>query len=181
MFLKKGIGRDIAIKLSQCGVNVIAIGRSLNDLDSLKEKTNCKIIQLDLSDWKKTREAVKDIDNVDFLINNAGQTLRKSLLNTSYEDLNRILDINFKACMNLTQIFVRKMVESGKPGSIVNVSSLCGLVGGTFNFEVYTHIIVNNYRSNGSFSLLCFKRCYGCLYSSCSYGVWKVQYKNQQC
>jgi short-subunit dehydrogenase len=46
----KGIGKDIAMLLSECGANVVAISRSLEDLEALKKLIHCEIIVADLED-----------------------------------------------------------------------------------------------------------------------------------
>ncbi|CAC5419893.1 DCXR [Mytilus coruscus] len=96
----KGIGRAIAKTLAKYGAETFALSRTQADLDSLiSEVPNIKVINVDLQDWDKTKEEVSKIGHIDLLVNNAGT-------------------------FNVSQIIAKRMIENGKGGSIVNISSI---------------------------------------------------------
>ena len=67
-------------------------------------------------------------DNVDVLVNNAGSELNRTYDETTVEEWNRVLDIDLKGPWLMCKHLVPKMVEAGS-GSVINISSLNGLVG----------------------------------------------------
>ena len=124
----KGIGRAIALRLANMGANVHAISRTKSDLDSLKEEcTDIDVYNVDIADWDKTRSVLQSIGPVEMLVNNAGVVYPSAFLETSKDQLDNQLDINFKAAFNISQVVAKGMVERGKGGSIVNMSSAVGI------------------------------------------------------
>ena len=65
---------------------------------------------------------------VDVLVNNAGSELNKTYSDTTVEEWDRVLDTDLKGPWLLCKHFVPAMVERGS-GSVINISSLNGLVG----------------------------------------------------
>lgn len=86
-------------------------------------------IQCDLGNWERTREVVGAIDSVDLLVNNAGISALDKFLDVKKEDLDRMLDINFKAVFNVGQVVANSMVKRNSCGAIVNVSSAASMQG----------------------------------------------------
>nr|CAI5862093.1 unnamed protein product [Callosobruchus analis] len=126
----KGIGKDIAIQLSKCGAKVIAVGRSKDLLIALKkEMSSIEIIELDISDWTATEQAIRNAAPIDLLVNNAGVGMIKSLATVTEDDVNSIFDLNVKALINVTKLAIQNMVERNVSGSIVNISSQASLAG----------------------------------------------------
>ncbi|KAJ8973456.1 hypothetical protein NQ317_013450, partial [Molorchus minor] len=93
-------------------------------------------ITLDISNWNKTKEVLRDIGAVDLLVNNAGEGLIKALQDVEEEDIDRIFDINVKALINVTQSVTEDLLRRKLLGSIVNLSSQAALVG-LLNHTVY--------------------------------------------
>lgn len=88
----------------------------------------------DEQDWQNVVEQTKTtFGKIDVLVNNAGITMRKSLLDTSVEDYMRILKINQLSVFLGMKAVIPSMQEA-KQGSIINVSSLNGLVGGAIGY-----------------------------------------------
>ena len=68
-----GIGRTLSKKLHEMGVEVYALSRTLETLESLqKECPGIHIIQQDIAKWDETRQKVLDLPVMDMLVNNAG-------------------------------------------------------------------------------------------------------------
>ncbi|XP_071128460.1 L-xylulose reductase-like [Mytilus edulis] len=120
-----GFGREIAKRIAECGAETFALSRTQEDLDSLKsEVPNINIINVDLQDWDKTREEVNKIGHIDLLVNNAGVICRIPFIDTPKEEIDRLYDVNVKAVFNVSQVIAKRMIEKGKGGSIVNISSI---------------------------------------------------------
>ncbi|OPL32861.1 hypothetical protein AM593_05034, partial [Mytilus galloprovincialis] len=140
----KGFGREIAKRIAECGAETFALSRTQEDLDSLKsEVPNINIINVDLQDWDKTREEVRKVGHIDLLVNNAGVICRIPFIDTPKEEIDRLYDVNVKAVFNVSQacpfawfeyyldsilflfeVIAKRMIEKGKGGSIVNISSI---------------------------------------------------------
>lgn len=121
----RGIGRAVTKALTDRGTKVYALDKTAVNLESLKsEIPSVETICVDLSDWEATRETVKAIEAVDFLVNNAGITLIKSFLETTKEDIDCILEVNVKALINVSQMVGAKMIKRHKGGAVVNFSSI---------------------------------------------------------
>ena len=89
-------------------------------------------VHLDVTDEEEWREAVQTAVSVygklDILVNNAGILLRKGLEETSGEEWDRIMAVNAKGVFLGTKLALPAMRQSGG-GSIINISSISGLVG----------------------------------------------------
>ncbi|XP_050078419.1 L-xylulose reductase [Anopheles maculipalpis] len=121
----QGIGNELCRTLDHLGAKVIAVSRSPGPLEELKvECPRIETIQVDLSDWERTKTALNPLGKVDGLVNNAGVAVIKPFLELTEDDFDRTFNVNVKAAFNVAQLLVPKM----EPGSsIVNVSSLAGL------------------------------------------------------
>lgn len=120
-----GIGRDLVDQLVKNGANVVAVSRSAGPLEALKKEwPRVEIIQLDISDWKKTKELLGKVDNLDGLVNNAGIAIIKSINDITEEDFDNTIAVNLKGQFVVTQTLLPKMNNGA---SIVNISSLAGL------------------------------------------------------
>lgn len=85
-------------------------------------------------DWAQVIETAEaHFGPVDILVNNAGITQSKSLLETSLDDYRRILEINQVSVFLGMKSVVPSMIKAGG-GSIVNISSINGLVGGAIGY-----------------------------------------------
>ncbi|MDY7218346.1 glucose 1-dehydrogenase [Denitrificimonas sp. JX-1] len=70
---------------------------------------------------------------VNVLVNNAGITMAKSILDTSLDDYRRIIEIN-QVSVFLGMKAVIPSMQTRKQGSIINISSINGLVGGAIGY-----------------------------------------------
>ena len=92
----------------------------------------CIFVLLDVtqeSQWQHAVEtAVARFGRLDVLVNNAGIVLRGILEDTSAEDWDKVMDVNAKGVFLGTRAAISEMKKSGG-GSIVNISSISGIVG----------------------------------------------------
>jgi NAD(P)-dependent dehydrogenase (short-subunit alcohol dehydrogenase family) len=70
----------------------------------------------------------KKSNKVDILINGAGINSATPFLEVEADEVDKILEVNFKGVFKACQVFGRYFVERGKGGSIINVGSMSGLV-----------------------------------------------------
>lgn len=68
--------------------------------------------------------AVSTFGGLDVLVNNAGIETRQDLLSTTEQDFDRVITVNLRAAYFLAQSVARWLVDHGKPGVILNVSSV---------------------------------------------------------
>ena len=120
----RGLGRHLAIEISKAGGEVFALGRNKDNLDSLaQEAGRIHVILADLNDWDETRAVVEELETMDGVVNNAGvaNPFIESL-EVPKEIIERTLNVNLMAAINIIQLTGKKMKAAGKGGSIVNVS-----------------------------------------------------------
>ncbi|GFW78682.1 hypothetical protein TNCV_4261051 [Trichonephila clavipes] len=123
----KGIGRALTLKLVECGAEVVAVSRTQADLDSLrKESPKIQPLCLDISNWDLTKNALKSVGPIDLLVNNAGIMELKDYGTYTEQDVDRTMNINVKAIINIGQLIATDMKARGKGGAIVNLSSVMG-------------------------------------------------------
>ena len=134
MFAEEGASLVIADILDDRGKNLAS------EISEISSSGGCVYVHLDvrnMSEWNTVVEtAIKTFGKLDILVNNAGVTSRMMLLDTPEEDWDRVLDINSKGTFLGIKATVPAMREAGG-GSIVNISSQMGLVGGDFSSPQY--------------------------------------------
>lgn len=83
----------------------------------------------DFEDCRRVvKEVVEQFGRVDFLINNAGITLDKTLRKMSSEDWTNVINVNLSGAFNMTKAVLEHMIERGN-GRIINISSVIGSTG----------------------------------------------------
>ncbi len=119
----KGIGRAIATQLHHCNAKVIAISRTLRDLEDLRDEIGCEIVHADLASVAGAVDAAAEAGRIDLLVNNAGVSHPQPLLDTTPEAWDATMAVNVRAALVMSQSAARGMIERGHGGAIVNVSS----------------------------------------------------------
>ncbi|XP_044732989.1 L-xylulose reductase-like [Chrysoperla carnea] len=127
---ERGIGREIVRQLVACEAEVIAVSLNLSELEKVKnEHPSIEIISTDLSNWTQTKNALKNVRNIDGLVNNAGIAILDNFLNVTESSFDLTFNINVKAVVNVSQIAAQDMIDRKSGGSIVNISSQASKVG----------------------------------------------------
>lgn len=134
-----GIGKSVCELFAQQGAKVVVIDKDL----SRAEKTSSSIndnggdsifIQADVSNSTDCINAVikacEVYRTIDILFNNAGTTRRATILDTTEEEWERVIDVNLKGTFLMSKYVIPVMIENGG-GRIVNNASGWGLVGGS--------------------------------------------------
>ncbi|HEY8069322.1 MAG TPA: SDR family oxidoreductase [Burkholderiales bacterium] len=119
----RGIGKATADLLEKAGAKVSRI-----DLDSG--------IRCDVSDEKQVEKTFREIGTVDILVNNAGIAVRKTSLDITLEEWNRVIGVNLTGLFLCSRAAARGMKEKGG-GAIVNLASIMGFSGGIFPNPAY--------------------------------------------
>lgn len=134
----RGIGKQIAITLSENGYDICLNYRKKNDelLNTKKEIENngvkCFTTQGDVSNYedcqRMVEEIIKEHGQIDVLVNNAGITKDSLILRMSKEDFNSVIDVNLTGTFNVTKNVIPYMMKA-RSGRIINISSVVGISG----------------------------------------------------
>ena len=132
----KGLGRGAAQAIAEAGGNIIAIGRNQNELNSLGKiikKLKVKYISFnsDVNNFNRMKNFIVNLKKLDILVNNAGTNIPEPFLNVKKSSLETLLNVNTKAMFNAVQLCTKQIIKlKRREGSIINVSSIFGLVAG---------------------------------------------------
>ena len=135
----QGMGETHARLCMQEGAKVVLTDINFDKGDALAKELgdSALFIKHDVTnenDWAKViKEAQAKFGQVDVLVNNAGITTHKSILDTSVEEYRKILEINQVSVFLGMKAVIPSMKEA-KQGSIINISSINGLVGGAIGY-----------------------------------------------
>ena len=133
----KGIGRAIATRLAENGVNLVLAARTKETLDEavndLKKKNKVKVIGVPtdvakLEDLKNLVDvALKEFKTIDILVNNAGVSSQYPFEKQPIEDLEKLAHTNYLGYVRLIRLLINHMIER-KQGAIINMVSGSTLV-----------------------------------------------------
>lgn len=129
-----GIGAATVRRFVREGADVCILDRDLVSAERLASECGGETFALELDVRQETavRRAAEQVLSrwgvIDVLVNNAGSELNKTYDETTMDEWDRVLDTDLKGPWLLCKYFVPSMVEHGA-GSVINVSSLNGLVG----------------------------------------------------
>ena len=130
-----GIGLACAVACAEAGAHTVLAARRKPELDqavaALAEKgLSAEARVLDVADVKASVQAVEDLGPFDVLVNSAGVARHTPTVETSVEDFDAVVGLNFRGAYFLTQACAKALIAAGKPGSLINISSQMGVVGG---------------------------------------------------
>ena len=135
----RGIGRAIALELARRGADVaFNYAKSVEAADSLKSEiekfgVRCLASQGDVANTEAAAEMVKltkdTFGSIDFLVNNAGIVRDTLILRMKEADWDAVIDTNLKGAWNFSKAAVRVMLRQDDGGSILNITSISGVVG----------------------------------------------------
>jgi NAD(P)-dependent dehydrogenase (short-subunit alcohol dehydrogenase family) len=130
-----GIGLGCAVALAEAGAEVVLASRNIKALSEAAEAIimkgfSAETLQLDISDLVSIDNVLKEQKPFDVLVNSAGLGRHTPSLETSAEDFDAVMDVNLKGAYFLTQSIAKALIKAKKPGSLINISSQMGHVGG---------------------------------------------------
>jgi NAD(P)-dependent dehydrogenase (short-subunit alcohol dehydrogenase family) len=120
----RGIGLGASIALRDAGAEVTAVARSAASIEGVRT------LALDVTDNDAVRTFVDGETPFDILVNSAGSARHASFLEVTAEDYRAVMDLNLGATLFVSQAVAARLVAAGTPGSIINISSQMGHVGG---------------------------------------------------
>ena len=130
--VSRGIGLSIAKEFIQNDYFVFGTSRSKFDLSKALESNNCKHLVVDVNDRDSITSIMKDIpgenNTLDCLVNNAGITADQLFIRMKDSEWDDVINTNLTGIFNITKP-VSKMMLKQKSGSIINISSVSGLMG----------------------------------------------------
>ena len=141
-----GIGRATALKLADAAARVMLVARGEEKLVATKAEIDksggrAYLYQCDVSDMASCDALVAAVQNehgsCDFLINNAGRSIRRGIVNSfdRFHDFERTMQLNYFGAIRLIMGFLPKMIEQ-KRSHIINISSI-GVLSNAPRFSAY--------------------------------------------
>ena len=130
-----GIGLGCAAALAAAGAQVTLAARRAGRLDGLAQAFggrgwSAEVLPLDVADVAATAAAVAAKGPFEILVNSAGLARHGPALETEAADFDAVMNLNLRGAYFLTQAVARGLAAAGKSGSLINVSSQMGHVGG---------------------------------------------------
>jgi len=141
-----GIGKATALKLASAGAKVMLVARGEEKLLDTKKEIDAAggkawIYTCDVADMAScdalVAKVLKDHGACDFLINNAGRSIRRGIINSldRFHDFERTMQLNYFGALRLIMGFLPRMFEQ-KSGHIINISSI-GVLSNAPRFSAY--------------------------------------------
>lgn len=130
-----GIGAAAAVALAEAGATVTLAARCIDKLSALQAemtaaRMRAEVAAMDVTDIPATSRQVQDLGPFDILVNSAGLARHSPALDTTEPDYDAVTDLNVKAAYFLTREVAKGLLDAGRPGSLINISSQMAHVGG---------------------------------------------------
>jgi NAD(P)-dependent dehydrogenase (short-subunit alcohol dehydrogenase family) len=131
----RGIGLAAATALAEAGAQVTLCARTADEIEraaSVLRKNDflADTLALDVTDIAAFAEAMEVAAPYDIFVNNAGTNRPGPFVDVSAQDFDFVMNLNLRAAFFSAQTLTHGMIAAGKGGSIINVSSQMGQVGG---------------------------------------------------
>jgi len=131
----RGIGLAAAAALAEAGAHVTLAARTAAEIaeaaDAIRARgQQAATLTLDVRDVAAVQEAIAVQAPFDILVNNAGTNRPAPFVDVKVEDFDFVFGLNVRAAYFVAQAVARRLVETRTPGSIINMSSQMGHVGG---------------------------------------------------
>lgn len=131
----RGIGLGCAVALAEQGAHVVCAARGMDQLTEAVEAMaaeghSAEAVQLDVADPQAVKSLLADHGPFDVVVNSAGIARHATALDTSIDDYQAVMDINVRGAFVLSAEAARGMIKAGVAGSIIQISSQMGHVGG---------------------------------------------------
>jgi gluconate 5-dehydrogenase len=134
----KGIGRQMAEALAECGSDLVLCARNAEDCEQAASELEglgvravglgCDVRDPD-SVASVVRATVESLGRIDILVNNAGTSWRASPEDITLDGWQKVIDVNLTGGFLCAQAVGRVLIEQGDGGSIVNISSVAAFTG----------------------------------------------------
>jgi NAD(P)-dependent dehydrogenase (short-subunit alcohol dehydrogenase family) len=131
----RGIGLAAASALADAGAHVTLAARTSKEIEEAADAIRARgqkadALTLDVRDVTAVQKIIASHEAFDILVNNAGTNRPAPFVDVKVEDFDFVFELNVRAAYFVAQAVARLMVAAKKPGSIINMSSQMGHVGG---------------------------------------------------
>ena len=131
----RGIGLAAAHALAQAGAVVTLAARTGAELHAAAAAlraygAKANVLVLDVTDPVAVKQALADAGPFQILVNSAGTNRPALITETRDADFDAVVDLNLKAAFYLAREVARGLIGAGLPGSLIQISSQMGHVGG---------------------------------------------------
>ena len=133
----RGIGRAIVLELLKQGRIVAGLdinAELLSELEDVVKEAGFTVItkRVDITNTEELTEVLESLaseySGIGILVNNAGITRDKLMMQMKEEDFDKVINVNLRAAFIATAFAIRSMVRN-KFGRIINLSSVAGIMG----------------------------------------------------
>lgn len=124
-----GLGLHFAGVLARAGAEVVLAARNVDRLTGAAAGLGGRVstVALDVRDIESVKAAIVAAGPIDIVVNNAGVTNTRPVLDQTEADWDQIVDTNLKGAFLVATETARAMRDSGQGGSIINIASILGL------------------------------------------------------
>ncbi|HTI15893.1 MAG TPA: SDR family oxidoreductase [Dictyobacter sp.] len=135
----RGLGRYFAEALADAGANVVLCSRKVTACEEVKRAIeeqggHALALACDVTNVRNVEHVVaaaqETFGGIDILVNNSGATWGASAEHMPLDKFNYVIDVNIKGTFMMSQMVGRTMIARGQGGTIINIASVAGLVGG---------------------------------------------------
>jgi 3-oxoacyl-[acyl-carrier protein] reductase len=134
----RGIGREIAFEFARCGADVVVnYRRSDAAAQGVRETIEADgetaiTVGADVADPAEVEAMAAEVHDrlgsIDVLVNNAGITVDRKFEDMTYDDWNRVINVNLGGTFNCTKAFFED-IKTADQGRLINISSVVGQQG----------------------------------------------------
>jgi NAD(P)-dependent dehydrogenase (short-subunit alcohol dehydrogenase family) len=132
--------------MAQAGAKVAIASRRIDQLESVVAQIaaaggNAKAFEIDVTQKKSVLQCFDELAGWSLptvIINNAGTSINRKLLDQTEEDWDRVIDTNLKGSWLVATEAARRLTASNTPGNIINVASILGerVIGGVAPYVI---------------------------------------------
>ena len=131
----RGLGLAAASALADAGAHVTLAARTTKEIEEAAEAIRARGQQaepltIDVRDVEAAKATIGKSQPFDILVNNAGTNKPAPFVDVKVEDFDFVFSLNVRAAYFVAQAVAKRLVEAKRPGSIINISSQMGHVGG---------------------------------------------------
>jgi NAD(P)-dependent dehydrogenase (short-subunit alcohol dehydrogenase family) len=131
----RGIGLAAVSALADAGAHVTLAARTSKEIKEAAEAIHARgqkavPLTLDVRDVDAVRKTMAAQEPFDILVNNAGTNKPAPFVDVMVEDFDFVFSLNVRAAYFVAQAVARRLIEANRGGSIINMSSQMGHVGG---------------------------------------------------
>ncbi|HYV72402.1 MAG TPA: glucose 1-dehydrogenase [Pseudolabrys sp.] len=132
----RGIGLAAASALADAGAHVTLAARTSKEIEEAADAIRSRGQQaaplaVDVRDLDSMQKTIAGQQPFDILVNNAGTNKPAPFVDVKVEDFDFVMSLNVRAAYFVAQAVARRLIEARRAGSIINMSSQMGHVGGT--------------------------------------------------